>query len=243
MSDDDTVIDAEPTDDERERGRIEFMAAILLGFAGLLTAYAAYYGALAGGDALKGYTQSQRTLQDANAFYNDTLGYFNQDQSVFLQYQIKLEEGADDIAEVIRGPCSPTALETAYADLGTSCPSTTRRLAARPARVRDRRRKASPTISTIRPEAEFDDAQEIDDQGDNMTLRPSSSPCRCFFAGVAGLLKTPKMSLHPARHERAPHRPRRAGPSARARPWWSTWPQSADARLQGRVPGSCGCRC
>lgn len=139
MSDASVVTEVEAAEPD-DRNTIEILAAILLGLAGLLTAYAAYYGALAGGDALKGYTQSQRTLQDANSYYNDTLGYFNQDQSVFLQYQIKIEENADDVAQVIRETLFSDRLETVR---GVERAARGRRdaVATGSARIRDRGRR------------------------------------------------------------------------------------------------------
>ena len=77
---------------------IEVMAALLLGIAGILTAYAAYNGALAGGDALKGYTQSSMTTADANGFYNDYAQTDAADQQLFLQYPLLVDRGENDTA-------------------------------------------------------------------------------------------------------------------------------------------------
>ncbi len=193
MSDASVVTEVEAAEPD-DRNTIEILAAILLGLAGLLTAYAAYYGALAGGDALKGYTQSQRTLQDANSYYNDTLGYFNQDQSVFLQYQIKIEENADDVAQVIRETLFSDRLETAYAvwnelPVADETPSPL----DLPEYVIEEEGLADDLYSQA--QQEFDDAQQTDDQGDNMDLASVFLAVSLFFAGIAGLFKIRRMSI------------------------------------------------
>ena len=90
--------------DDGDRGSwwVELVAGVLLGIAAILTAYAAYNGALAGGDALKGYTESQRLTADANLFYDNYSQTYNADQALFLQYQVLVEQGDQATAEVIK---------------------------------------------------------------------------------------------------------------------------------------------
>ncbi len=86
------------TDDDRGSARIELVAAILLGVAGVLTAWAAYNAALTDGDALKGYTQSTTTTADANFFYEAGNQQFSSDSATFLQYALEVERGNEEIA-------------------------------------------------------------------------------------------------------------------------------------------------
>ena len=98
----DTTSTSTAAPDDGDMNWIELVAAILLGIAGVLTAYAAYNGALAGGDALKGYTQSSRTTADANGFYTDYSQTYNADQALFLQYQLLVEKDDQATADVIK---------------------------------------------------------------------------------------------------------------------------------------------
>ena len=116
MSDSTTnVVGTAPVDEDDGRGKIELIAAILLGLAGLLTAYAAYYGGLAGGDAVKGYSEATISRNEANSFYSDYGTKLAQDTNVFLQYQILVEQGNDEVADVVRDRLFSPELEAAYA--------------------------------------------------------------------------------------------------------------------------------
>ncbi|HEV7720345.1 MAG TPA: DUF4337 family protein [Iamia sp.] len=75
-------------DDEVRRGRVELLAAVLLGLAGALTAFSAYKAALTDGDALAGYTESSKATSDANAFYDDYSQTYFADKQMFLQYNL-----------------------------------------------------------------------------------------------------------------------------------------------------------
>ncbi len=185
----DTAAPADPTADEKERTNwIEVTAAVLLGLSGILTAYAAYNGALAGGDALKGYTASSRLTNDANSLYSDYAQQYASDQATFLQYQILVEQGQQDIAEVVKdnifspeleiatdawlalavgeGPINPLGMDEyvvqAFVDYQTTFEAA---------------------------EATFDEAQKIDDQGDKFDLAAVYLAVSLFFAGIAALFK------------------------------------------------------
>ena len=56
-----TAAEQKEIDDEVRRGRVELLAAVLLGLAGALTAFSAYKAALTDGDALAGYTMSSKS--------------------------------------------------------------------------------------------------------------------------------------------------------------------------------------
>jgi hypothetical protein len=167
---------------------IEVMAALLLGIAGILTAYAAYNGALAGGDALKGYTQSSMTTADANGFYNDYAQTYAADQQLFLQYQLLVERGENDTAEVIKNTLFSDVLNTAT-DAWLAIPEGEG--PATPLDTDEYVIEAFDTAETLTADADaqFTEAQQIDDQGDNFDLAAVFLAVSLFFAGIAALFK------------------------------------------------------
>jgi hypothetical protein len=106
-------------DDDEERGiwgRLELIAAIILGVAGILTAYAAFQGALADGDSLDKYTESAKLTSDANSYFSDGRGQQNLDASTFGQYMTLLVTGQEDAAVVLRQRLFSPELESATAE-------------------------------------------------------------------------------------------------------------------------------
>lgn len=165
---------------------VEICAAILLGIAGVLTAYAAFNSALSDGDALKGYTQSSRTTADANGFYNDYAATYNADQSLFLQYQLLVERGETDLAQSVRGALFSAELETAtqaWEEPGNE--------AATPLDTDAYVVQAFTDGEelTAQAETEFNDAFAADEQGDKFELASVFLAVALFFAGIASLFK------------------------------------------------------
>jgi hypothetical protein len=197
-----TETPSEPTNEaagepvERERmDFVELAAALLLGIAAVLTAYAAYHGALAGGDALKGYTQSARTTADANGYYNEASQTYNADQALFLQYQLLVEQGNLDTAKVVKDTMfSPelNAATDAWQALpdGPNAPKTPLEADA----------YVVPSFATAQQveaqaKTEFDEAAKIDDQGDNFDLAAVYLAVALFFAGIAALFKVRSIQI------------------------------------------------
>ncbi|WP_370288061.1 hypothetical protein [Nocardioides sp.] len=94
----DTFIEApaEPADN-----KLQIVAALLLGLAATFTALSAYNAALKDGEALQGYTNSTRTLNDANAFYAQGNTTAAQDQQLFVAYATATQEGNADLSEYL----------------------------------------------------------------------------------------------------------------------------------------------
>jgi hypothetical protein len=187
------AVPTEPVDDDEGRGKIELVAAILLGLAGLLTAYAAYYGGLAGGDAVKGYSQATISRNEANSFYADYGTKVAQDTNVFLQYQILVEQGNDDVADVVRERLFSPELEAAYVvwndltgDADVPTPMDTDAYVVE--------EYGSYQDQFARSTSEFDEASATDDLGDNMDLASIFLAVSLFFAGIAALFKINKLS-------------------------------------------------
>ncbi len=167
---------------------VEVVAAILLGIAGVLTAYAAFNAALSDGDALKGYTQSSRTTADANGFYNDYAATYNADQSLFLQYQLLVERGEIDLAQGVRAALFSAELETAtqaWEEYPTG---------EGPATPLDADEYVVQAFIdgedlTAQADAEFETAFAADEQGDKYELASVFLAVALFFAGIASLFK------------------------------------------------------
>lgn len=95
-------------DDEVRRGRVELLAAVLLGLAGALTAFSAYKAALTDGDALAGYTMSSKSTSDANSFYDDYSQTYLSDQQMFLEFNLAAVEDPELAAEIRERFFSPS---------------------------------------------------------------------------------------------------------------------------------------
>lgn len=187
---------AETSDSEtKERTNwIEVTAAILLGLSGILTAYAAYNGALAGGDALKGYTASSRLTNDANSLYSDYAQQYASDQATFLQYQILVEQGQQDIADVVKDNIFSPELEVAT-DAWLAIPAGEGPI--NPLGMDEYVVQALVDYEATFDEAEatFDEAQKIDDQGDKFDLAAVYLAVSLFFAGIAALFKVRSVQI------------------------------------------------
>ena len=189
--------DAGGTDAEAGDGGgwwVELVAGVLLGLAAILTAYAAYNGALAGGDALKGYTESQRLTADANSFYDDYSQTYNADQALFLEYQVLVEQGDQATADVIKDNLFSEAL-TVATDAWLAIPE-----GEGPATPLDTEEYAIESLVTAEQltadaDATFEQAQQTDDQGDNFDLAAVYLAVSLFFAGIAALFKVRRIQL------------------------------------------------
>jgi hypothetical protein len=180
---------------QSERGGIELVAAILLGLAGLLTAYAAYYGSLADGDSLEGYTSSQRTTADANAFYGDYAQTYTGDQQLFLQYKIKLDEGNVELAEDIRLNLFSEPLEVAtvaWENQGDG-PDAFATPLDRPEYIVQSYNEYVDTAQIA--EDQFAEAKKINEEGDFLGLAQVFLAVALFAAGIAALFKIRKLSI------------------------------------------------
>lgn len=181
-------VDGEPTN------WIELVAAILLGLAGILTAYSAYNGALAGGDALKAYTLSSKLTNDANSEYIDYAQTYNTDLQVFLQYRLLLERGEIDAADVVMRDIMSLELEEATL-AWLEFPDGEGPL--NPLGMDEYKVEAFDNYVALWEEAgaTFDEAQKIDDQGDNFDLASVYFAVSLFFAGIAALFKVRKLQM------------------------------------------------
>lgn len=179
---------------DNDRGKLELVAAILLGLAGLLTAYAAYYGGLAGGDAIKGYSEAAISRNEANGYYADYGQKVAQDTNIFLQYAIAAQAGNDTSAQFIRDRLFSPELETAYVaweklegDNDVPTPLDT------PDYVLEDFTTYQQEFA--KSQKEFDDAATKDDLGDNLDLASIFLAVALFLAGIAALFKVRRISI------------------------------------------------
>lgn len=198
MSDDATATDTPTTTEPEAEGHnwIEIIAATFLGLAAILTAYAAFNGALASDKVLEGFTKSSRHTADANGAYTEYLQSYTSDQVLYAQYAILRLQGDEETAEAIKANVFSAELEEA----------TDAWLALSP---EEQEATLSPIFSDFYPtpaldsyvenydlaEAEFAEAQKIDDQADNYDLGSVYLAVSLFFAGIAALFKTRRIRI------------------------------------------------
>jgi len=87
------------------------LAAIILGVAASLAAFAAYMGALADGDSLQGYTESNTLLTESAAIYEQGNIVRTSDQSLFVEYAIASFAEDTDRADYLFSVMSPNLRE------------------------------------------------------------------------------------------------------------------------------------
>ena len=183
-------------EDTSEDRRIELVAAIILGVAGILTAFAAYNAALTDGDALKGYTASARTTADANGYFNEAFATYTSDQSLFLEYQVLVEPGDTATALVIRARrFSPEreAATSAWIEIPVGAPDEP----PTPLQTEEYEIPAQTEAIALTEQAadEFSEAQAFDDAGDKFELAAVFLAVSLFLAGIGSLFKARKVQI------------------------------------------------
>ena len=183
-------------EDTSEDRRIELVAAIILGVAGILTAFAAYNAALTDGDALKGYTASARTTADANGYFNEAFATYTSDQSLFLEYQVLVEQGDTATALVIRDRLFSPELEAATAawiEIPVGSPDEP----PTPLQTEEYEIPAQTEAIALTEQAadEFSEAQAFDDAGDKFELAAVFLAVSLFLAGIGSLFKSRTLQI------------------------------------------------
>ena len=173
---------AEPTED-----RNQLLAAMILGAAAILTAFAAYNAALLDGEALQGYTESTRILSDANAFYAQGNQTSASDQQIFVAYATAQQEGNAELAEYLTTLMRPelvAAVEWWEATEEAVTPFDEDE--ANPYTLSD-----FEEAEALENEAEtlFEEGAEADDKGDKFELATVAFALTLFFGGVATLFR------------------------------------------------------
>ncbi|OWY60359.1 hypothetical protein B7486_69610, partial [cyanobacterium TDX16] len=92
------------------RDRVELAAAILLGLAAVLTAFAAYRASLTDDEVLKGYSEANEAMQAGYDQLSAGDQASNFEQNVFLQYAVEVSAGNEEGAAYLRETMSPELL-------------------------------------------------------------------------------------------------------------------------------------
>lgn len=192
--------DAPPTaeeqkeiDDEVRRGRVELLAAVLLGLAGALTAFSAYKAALTDGDALAGYTESTKATSDANSYYDDYSQTYFADKQLFLQFNLAAVEDpalAAELRELYFGPELEAATQVWQELPDEETPPTPLDLDEYELTSFDDYEAASAEA-----DAKFEEGATADAAGDEFELANVYFAVALFMAGVAALFRR-----HPVRY-------------------------------------------
>jgi hypothetical protein len=178
---------AEPSTDLKQ-----IVAAIILGIAATLTALAAYNAALADGNALQGYTNSTRTLNDANAFYAQGNVAAASDQSLFIQYAVASQEGQAELATYVATLMRPEMQQAVEWWLTTEQAVTPfDDIEGNPYAVPDFEEAASLEADA---NAAFQDGSDEDNKGDKFELAVVLFALALFFGGIATLFRKASVS-------------------------------------------------
>jgi hypothetical protein len=172
--------------EDRNQRRVEILSAVVLGIAGILTAFAAYKAALTDGDALKGYTESAKSTADANGWFNEAFQTFTADQALFVQYAI-LTSSDPEMAAIVRGLLFSPQLEVAtvaWEATGEDGPPSPLDMDEY---VLDAQTEALAT--TALADEQFASAQKADEAGDKFEFASVFLAISLFLAGVASLFK------------------------------------------------------
>ncbi|MCW2605742.1 MAG: hypothetical protein JWO60_435 [Frankiales bacterium] len=173
---------------------MQLFAAILLGLAATLTALSAYQAALKDGDALKGYTQSSRTLSDANAFYAQGGQTYALDQQLFVAYATANQTEDSDLAPYLLELMRPELKEAIdwWADEKNEATTPFVEAEGNPYTVAD-----TEEAQALEEKAgeQFDVGAAADDVGDKFELATVFFALTLFFGGVATLFSRRAVSL------------------------------------------------
>jgi len=173
--------------------RLQLAAAILLGIAATFTAISAYQAALLDGESLQGYTESTRTLSDANAFYAQANQTSASDQQLFVDYASAGHAGNEELAEYLTTLMRPNLVKSiswwmseddAYTPMDA--------LPGNPYAIADFDKALS-----LEEEADelFADAAAADDKGDKFELATVLFALTLFFGGIATLFRRRAVSV------------------------------------------------
>jgi hypothetical protein len=167
---------------------LQLLAAILLGLAATFTAVSAYEAALMDGEALQGYTNSTRTLNDANAFYGQGNQTTAMDQQLFLAYATAEHEGNDDLATYLTSLMRPELKQAInwWKKSGTKAPPLDPAVQENPYRVDD-----FDEAWQLEQDAGklYKKAVRADNTGDKFELSTVLFALTLFFGGISTVFR------------------------------------------------------
>ncbi len=176
-------------DDDRAERRNELLAAVLLGLAAVATAWSAYWSAIYGGDAIKGYAEANTLTSRAADVYGDATGQFNYDRTLFLQYAELVETGQEEVAAAFRESFfSPALHETVdwYEQTGDDVTDPFDAEAGSPYALEE---WATGNELGEQADRTYQEAVATDDKGDRFDLAAVFLALALFFGGVATVFR------------------------------------------------------
>jgi len=179
------------TDEDHRHGRAELFAAILLGIAGVLTAFCAYKAALTDGDALQGYTESTQQLTDSNQFYSQALQRSTKDQQLFTQFALESQTANEELVAYMLTLMDDNLRDAVlwWSDAVQQDDGLLSPFVDHPDNPYVNADQAQAVKLETRSNATYEDAAAFDDEGDQYELAAVLFALTLFFAGIATLLK------------------------------------------------------
>lgn len=183
-----------PAEDDADREestsrRMEFASAILLGLAAIATAWAAYWSAIYGGDAIAGYSQANTLTSQAADVYGDATGQYNYDRSLFLQYAELRISGDVDTADAMRASFFSDNLEETVTWYDTTGDEVTDPFDADSGSPYVLEEWAEGNALSEEADRVYQQAVADDDQGDEFDLAAVFLALSLFFGGIATVFR------------------------------------------------------
>jgi hypothetical protein len=183
---------------EHRTHTVEILAAVVLGFAAVLTAFAAYRGALTDDLVLKNYAESQANITQGNDWYASGYQTASLEQTAFFQYATELLGGNEDAANYLYGLMSPAQqalIDEWSADEREDAISPFNEEYAAYAELDSQLEFAEGDSFYDAAEQNRIDAEDADDTSDIYELSQVFFAVTLFVAGVAALLQSPKVQI------------------------------------------------
>ena len=178
-------------DADRRHGRAELFAAILLGIAGVLTAFCAYKAALTDGDALQGYTESTQQLTDSNQFYSQALSRSTRDQQLFSQFALESQTANEELVAYMLTLMDDNLRNAVlwWSDAVQQDETLLSPFVDHPDNPYVNVDQAEATALEAQSNETYQEASDFDEEGDQYELAAVLFALTLFFAGIATLLK------------------------------------------------------
>ena len=178
-------------DADRRHGRAELFAAILLGIAGVLTAFCAYKAALTDGDALQGYTESTQQLTDSNQFYSQALSRSTRDQQLFSQFALESQTANEELVAYMLTLMDDNLRDAVlwWSEAVQQDETLLSPFVEHPDNPYVNVDQAEATALEAQSNETYQEASDFDEEGDQYELAAVLFALTLFFAGIATLLK------------------------------------------------------
>lgn len=177
--------------------RIEIVAAILLGLAATLTAFAAYRASLTDDEVLKNYSEATEVSQEGYDLLSAGDQASSFEENLFLQYAVEVSGGNQDGALYLRetmGPELLAAVEAWENDPDDTIATPFDGAYAELDELESTQLYAEGNASLDQADELRAAAEDADDKSDIYELSTVLLAVTLFLAGVAALVTAPKVS-------------------------------------------------